>query len=576
MTTVYEFFAAGCIHVWGTIARAAVHRKGERFLLVRLWLAVVTIGLGLSHAHAQGQVNGASFVSLSVPSSMTAGQQYDVAVTMQNSGTTTWSAGSSHRLGSQSPRDNATWGFSRALLSAAVQPGQQYTFNFRITAPTASGTYSSQWMMLQEYIEWFGAPTNNVMVFVSEAPPVDAATFISQSVATSMAAKGSYSVSITMKNSGNTTWTSSKAYKLGAQNPADNFTWGDARVELGSSVAPGQQYTFTFNATAPSNAGTYNFQWRMVREFVSWFGTTSPNVPIAVGGGATGEKITYFHNDIAGTPILATNESGTVVWKENYRPYGDRINNQPASINNKLWFAGRPFDVSTGLSYMGSRYYDPYLGRFVGVDAAPFDPSNLHSFNRYAYANNNPYKFVDPDGHSPIDVVFLAYDIGKLGIAVYSGVGVGHAALDVAISVVGVGSPIPGTGQAIKAARAAEHSIQAYKAGGTAREIKTGKELVEKYGEAAVQREQFLRTADGKIAKDVLTGEGRRIDHVVIQNKTAIESVETTSMTASKRAQEAKENRIRDNRGTFVRDRQTKELVDFEAIRTSLKRLQSN
>jgi hypothetical protein len=26
----------------------------------------------------------------------------------------------------------------------------------------------------------------------------------------------------------------------------------------------------------------------------------------------------------------------------------------------------------------------------------------VHSFNRYAYANNNPYKYTDPDGRNPI------------------------------------------------------------------------------------------------------------------------------------------------------------------------------
>jgi hypothetical protein len=48
--------------------------------------------------------------------------------------------------------------------------------------------------------------------------------------------------------------------------------------------------------------------------------------------------------------------------------------------------------------------------------------------NRYAYANNNPYKYVDPDWHSPIDIAFLAWDLGKLGLAVYNGQGIGHRA----------------------------------------------------------------------------------------------------------------------------------------------------
>jgi len=52
--------------------------------------------------------------------------------------------------------------------------------------------------------------------------------------------------------------------------------------------------------------------------------------------------------------------------------------------------------------YMGARYYDPFVGRFLSVDSADFDESNSISFNRYAYANNNPYKYIDPDGRSAI------------------------------------------------------------------------------------------------------------------------------------------------------------------------------
>ncbi|MEL4287464.1 RHS repeat-associated core domain-containing protein [Shewanella xiamenensis] len=45
---------------------------------------------------------------------------------------------------------------------------------------------------------------------------------------------------------------------------------------------------------------------------------------------------------------------------------------------------------------MQARYYDPLIGRFYSNDPIGF--RDVHSFNRYAYANNNPYKYVDPDG----------------------------------------------------------------------------------------------------------------------------------------------------------------------------------
>ncbi|WP_209395773.1 RHS repeat-associated core domain-containing protein [Rhodoferax sp. AJA081-3] len=93
--------------------------------------------------------------------------------------------------------------------------------------------------------------------------------------------------------------------------------------------------------------------------------------------------VTYFHNDISGSPMLATDGAGAVIWKENYRPYGERLNNQAGYSKNKLGFAGKQFDPATGLSYMGARYYDPVLRRFMGVDPVDFKEDNIHSFNRY-------------------------------------------------------------------------------------------------------------------------------------------------------------------------------------------------
>jgi len=47
---------------------------------------------------------------------------------------------------------------------------------------------------------------------------------------------------------------------------------------------------------------------------------------------------------------------------------------------------------------MQARYYDPVIGRFYGNDPVGFTATNIMSFNRYLYVNNNPYKYTDPDG----------------------------------------------------------------------------------------------------------------------------------------------------------------------------------
>ncbi len=44
------------------------------------------------------------------------------------------------------------------------------------------------------------------------------------------------------------------------------------------------------------------------------------------------------------------------------------------------------------------RYYDPQVGRFLSVDPMGVDTTTAWNFNRFNYANNNPYKFTDPDG----------------------------------------------------------------------------------------------------------------------------------------------------------------------------------
>src|SRR5215467_10972517 len=140
----------------------------------------------------------------------------------------------------------------------------------------------------------------------------------------------------------------------------------------------------------------------------------------AIAGGT----ITYYHNDLLGSPVAATDSSGHVIWRESYRPYGERLTNDPASTGNDVWYTSRRQDADTGLVYMGARYYDPVAGRFVSKDPVGFDEKNVQSFNRYAYANNNPYRFVDPTGQESVSTMIddAAAGCGVGSCAVYASV----------------------------------------------------------------------------------------------------------------------------------------------------------
>jgi hypothetical protein len=53
---------------------------------------------------------------------------------------------------------------------------------------------------------------------------------------------------------------------------------------------------------------------------------------------------------------------------------------------------------------MQARYYDPVIGRFYSNDPVGFT-GDVHSFGRYTYVNNNPYKYTDPNGESPLHIL---------------------------------------------------------------------------------------------------------------------------------------------------------------------------
>ncbi len=174
------------------------------------------------------------------------------------------------------------------------------------------------------------------------------------------------------------------------------------------------------------------------------------------------ETTSYIYVDVLGSPIAAANASGAVIWEERYAPYGERTSSNATANGavNSLWFTGHAEDKDTDLTYMGARWYDPILGRFMGVDPVGVSLNNVHSFNRYAYANNNPYRYVDPDGENPVDIVFAVADFFSFGAAVFTGVGIAPAAIDLGISVAQIFNPIPFVGQGVKIAHQASRGAK--------------------------------------------------------------------------------------------------------------------
>lgn len=60
-----------------------------------------------------------------------------------------------------------------------------------------------------------------------------------------------------------------------------------------------------------------------------------------------GETITYLHNDFAGSPLAATDVNGSVIWREDYQPYGERTENSVDASDNRQFHTGKPLDKET-------------------------------------------------------------------------------------------------------------------------------------------------------------------------------------------------------------------------------------
>jgi RHS repeat-associated protein len=103
----------------------------------------------------------------------------------------------------------------------------------------------------------------------------------------------------------------------------------------------------------------------------------------------------YQHTDALGSPVATTNETGNVIERNDYEPYGAIIGKPNYS---GIGYTGHVMDGGTGLTYMQQRYYDQSVGRFLSVDPVTASSITGANFNRYWYASNNPYKNTDPDG----------------------------------------------------------------------------------------------------------------------------------------------------------------------------------
>lgn len=142
----------------------------------------------------------------------------------------------------------------------------------------------------------------------------------------------------------------------------------------------------------------YDIQGRLVAEY---------------GGPTSGSNAgtSYLTTDQLLSTRVVTNQSGVVIARHDYLPFGSEIQSgfggrtlsqgYNATDDTRQKFTSKERDAETGLDYFGARYYSSAQGRFAGADplflelTRQADPQQL---NLYSYVRVNPLRFIDPLG----------------------------------------------------------------------------------------------------------------------------------------------------------------------------------
>ena len=207
------------------------------------------------------------------------------------------------------------------------------------------------------------------------------------------------------------------------------LTWGEGR-RLKRIAATAGEVTFAYDSdgkrvrkTSGENTTTYYYNGNVLSGLVrraagsTGVGTTVQFVYDTQGkpfmlrlNGKT--DYFYLYNGL-GDVVGLVDSSNQVVVRYQYNSWGKVTSTQDTSgvslaTLNPFRYRKYVHDPETGLYCLGSRYYDPEVGRFVNADDTDVifaKPQELGSKNLYAYCDNNPVAREDYAGEFPIPCI---------------------------------------------------------------------------------------------------------------------------------------------------------------------------
>jgi RHS repeat-associated protein len=83
------------------------------------------------------------------------------------------------------------------------------------------------------------------------------------------------------------------------------------------------------------------------------------------------------------------------------------------AATNRYKYNDKEYISDSKLYDYGARHYDPVVGRWWAVDPLAED---YQDFSPYNFVENNPLRFIDPDGNGPTDIVILGKNNSSLTV----------------------------------------------------------------------------------------------------------------------------------------------------------------
>jgi RHS repeat-associated protein len=109
----------------------------------------------------------------------------------------------------------------------------------------------------------------------------------------------------------------------------------------------------------------------------------------------------FQHANLIGSSVLELDYEAQILTYEEYYPYGETsyfASHNTTEAPKRYRYSGKERDDESGFYYYGSRYYAPWIGRWISPD-----PGGLaNGPNLYNFSGNNPITFRDPSGNTQV------------------------------------------------------------------------------------------------------------------------------------------------------------------------------